>query len=70
MKNVKIRAAIEILAFVAFAVSLQYVIAVLATVFTISEIVTAAGVAAMIFCIYQLYQIRVGQLEDSERLDK
>ena len=68
--NIRLRAAFEVVAFITGAVALQVLFNLLLEQFTISEIVTAVGVGAMVFCIYQLYQIRVGQLEDSERLDK
>jgi hypothetical protein len=35
-----------------------------------SDIVAAISFAVMMYCIYQLFQIRVGQLKDKDSLDE
>ena len=35
---------------------------------TASDLVGAVSLVAMFYCIYQLYQIRVGQLESEDKL--
>jgi len=67
--NIRLRAAFEVVAFITGAVALQFLFTVLLEQFTMAEVVTAVGIAAMVFCIYQLYQIRVGQLESRQRFD-
>jgi len=68
--NIRLRAAFEVVAFITGAAALQVLFNMLLEQFTMAEIVTAVGVAALAFCIYQLYLIRVGQLEARQRLDQ
>jgi hypothetical protein len=41
-----------------------------ASEFTITQIISALAMAAMIYCIYMLYTIRVSQYEYQEKLNK
>lgn len=61
--NIKLRAGLEVGAFILGAVALQVAIIKIGEQFTADQIVTGIGLTAMTFCVYQLYRIRVGQLE-------
>jgi len=61
--NTKLRAALEVTAFIIAGVALQVAVVKIGEQFTTDQIVGGIGVVAMLFCVYQLYQIRVGQLE-------
>ena len=61
--NIKLRAGLEVGAFILGADALQVAIIKIGEQFTADQIVTGIGLTAMTFCVYQLYRIRVGQLE-------
>jgi hypothetical protein len=67
--NTKLRAGLEVGAFVLAAVIIQLGLIELGELFTPDQIVETLGLGFMVFCIYQLYKIRLTQLETVKKLD-
>ena len=67
--NTKLRAALEVGAFVLAAVIIQLGLIELGKLFTLDQIVETLGLGFMVLGIYQLYIIRLTQLETLKKLD-
>lgn len=68
--NIKLQAAIDIAKMVAIIIAIEAAIILAVNVFGIMNVLIFGGIVAGIFCFYQLYQIRVGQLEYREKLNE
>lgn len=70
MKSVKVEAALDILKVAAIIIGIEAAVMLAINTFGVADVLFFGGMMLMVFCFYQLYQIRVSQIEYRRKLDE